>query len=382
MPMNVINFYKMRPKLPFRFKTKWFTGFKDDDSLTYCVTSITLPKIGIENNNGFVSLGDVLISNPTFSPGERKLEITFEESNYMVVSKFVDKLVTLSYSRRPYFITICIEQYDEHLHKIISKKGYICHLLSYDEPSFKREGQAQAVNISTTFIIDSIIENFEKSSAVYGYKTNQVVDGLNPDISSLVIDEQNTKFEWGNLKIPTNGNSVGNSRFHQADIKALRAEMQSKGIDTTNLSQVVEYLRNNTDYYSDSSNSRCATGVSLAVSIAEGKEEYTSFGAAGNVYGDNGGISCTNRTEMTKSEIDEKARNLKSGESFIVSFRDINDSMPGDSDSEKFGHVVIVSRDSTGKLTYTSDFKQKSWETYSNIDTLINNGAKFIVMDR
>ena len=114
----------------------------------------------------------------------------------------------------------------------------------------------------------------------------------------------------------------------------------------------------------------------MAVSIVEGKDQYTSHGN-GNTYN----IEGAKKKQMTASEIDKKAANLKNGESFVISFKDLNDGKEGTSSSEEYGHVVIVSRDSTGQLTYTSDFKQNSWRTYSNLDTMIKNGAKFDVME-
>lgn len=375
MSLNVVGFYKIRPKLPFRFKTEWYAGLLGDyeKHLSYCVTDVTLPKMGIENTNGFSFFGDVLMSNPTFSPGERKLEVSFEETDYMLVSKFLDKLVGRSFSRCPYFLTIVITQYDEHFQKEISKKGYVCHLSNYEEPSFKRDGQAQAVKISATFIVDSVIEHFTNDKIVQG-QIRREVNGLN--VNELVIDEENTSFKYGNLKIPTNGSSTNASSFRQANIRDLRTRMKNAGIDTTNLSQVTEYLRKHTDYYSGTSGGRCAEGVSLAVSIVEGRDEYASHGN-GNTYG----ISGSKRTEMSASDIDKKAANLKNGESFVVSFKNLNDGAIGDTLAEQYGHVVIISRDSTGQLTYTSDFQQKGWRTYSNIDTLIQNGAKFEVME-
>ena len=104
MGLKITDFYSMRPKLPFRFKTDWFTGLLNkDDVLSYCVTSISIPKPEIENTLGFSTFGNAFVSMPTFSPGHRRLDITFEETDDMYVIQFLDELLksgdTLAQSR-------------------------------------------------------------------------------------------------------------------------------------------------------------------------------------------------------------------------------------------------------------------------------------------
>lgn len=199
MALNVVQFYKINPRLPFQFKTKWYTSLVDDDGLTYCVKSINLPKMEIENNAGFSFFGNAIKSIPTYNPGARKIEITFEENDNMLVSTFIDKLVNASFSRNPYYITIQITQFDEHFQHSTTK-GYVCHLSNYEEPLFKRDGQAQPIDISATFIIDTVIPNFTDTNAVKGTIIKNGSPAYNPNMSSLVIDNQNVKFEFGNFK--------------------------------------------------------------------------------------------------------------------------------------------------------------------------------------
>ena len=199
MALNVVQFYKLKPRLPFQFKTKWYTSLVDDDGLTYCVKSINLPKMEIENNIGFSFFGNAIKSVPTYSPGARKLEITFEENDYMLVSTFIDSLVHNSYSRNPYYITIQITQFDTHFQRN-STKGYVCHLSSYEEPSFKRDGQAQPIDISAVFIVDTVIPNFTEADVVKGTIIKNGSPAYNPKMKSLIVDEQNQKFEFGNFK--------------------------------------------------------------------------------------------------------------------------------------------------------------------------------------
>jgi hypothetical protein len=215
MGLKITDFYSMRPKLPFRFKTDWFTGLLNkDDVLSYCVTSISVPKPEIENTLGFSTFGNAFISMPTFSPGHRRLDITFEETDDMYVIQFLDELLKRSYSKEPYHLTIGVHHYDEHFqHETIV--GYVCHLSSYDEPQFKRDGQAQAITVTAKFVVDSIINNFSANQAIVGF-TRKAADGsLNPDIDLLVIDNQNDEFRFGNLKVPVDTSGISNSGYNQ-----------------------------------------------------------------------------------------------------------------------------------------------------------------------
>ena len=224
MSLSVVQFYSLRPHLPFRYKTEWFLGFwdaKQKEILSYAVTSVTLPKIEIENNNGSSYFGNGFINMPTFSPGTRKLEITFEETDYMLVSRTIDELVKRSYSNKPYYITIAITQFNEHFHQGITK-GYICHLASYEEPQFKRDGQAQAITVSASFIVDTVIDSFTADKAVSGNVNVRQAGEYNTSINTLVIDDQNQDFKYGNLRLPVDtsqfggGTYGGQNRYKQA----------------------------------------------------------------------------------------------------------------------------------------------------------------------
>ena len=175
MSLSIVPFYSLKPHLPFRYKTKWYIGFgdtKQKETLSYCVSSITLPKVEIENNLGFSYFGDSFISMPTFSPGKRRLNIVFEETYDMLVSRLLDGLIERSYSKTPYYITIEITEFNEHFTKGITK-GYVCHLCTYEEPQFKRDGQAQAITINVSFIVDSIINAFTETQAITGTKNTR-----------------------------------------------------------------------------------------------------------------------------------------------------------------------------------------------------------------
>lgn len=204
MALNVVNFYNLKPKLPFKFKTQWFTGLlgQADEILSYSVTSITLPKYDGDNNSGLSHFGDKIISMPVFTPGTRKLEITFEETDTMLISRFIEKLLYKGYSKKPWYITIVITEYDFTMHKEFPK-GYICHLLSYDEPAFKRDGQAQSITMNLTFLVDCVINKWE-GQVFYGEQNEKSNDDFNATIKELNVKEENEAFRFGNLEVEFN----------------------------------------------------------------------------------------------------------------------------------------------------------------------------------
>lgn len=200
----------MRPKMPFRFKVDFYTGLKiNDNNLTYCVTNVTLPKIEGQASEGSLYLGNTIFTVPVWNVSSRKLDITFEETDTMLVSQFLDKLLQY-YGRSPWYITIVINEYEEHIRDEKTPKyepgdkyatAYVCHLTSYDEPQFKRDGAAQQVTMNASFIVDSVIENWCQGTTPFtGQKYEKSNGELNQDLTNLNVNEQNQKFEFGDVR--------------------------------------------------------------------------------------------------------------------------------------------------------------------------------------
>ena len=166
--LSVNAFWSIKPKLPFRFKAHFYTGIeKLNNLLNISLTTITLPKMEGKASEGSMYLGNTIFTVPTWSIGTRKLEITFEETDYMIISQFIDLLNSKSWGKSSYRITIAIEEFDDKM-RYSNSKGYICHLSNYTEPQFKRDGQAGQVTMYATFIIDSIIDDWDESKVVVG----------------------------------------------------------------------------------------------------------------------------------------------------------------------------------------------------------------------
>ena len=226
----------MRPKMPFRFKVDFYTGLDiNDTNLTYCVTNVTLPKIEGQASEGSLYLGNTIFTVPVWNVSSRKLDISFEETDTMLVSQFLDKLLQY-YGRSPWYITIVINEYEEHIRDEKTPKyepgdkyatAYVCHLTSYDEPQFKRDGAAQQVTMNASFIVDSVIEDWVQGTTPFTGQKNEKSNGeLNPALTNLNVNEQNQKFEFGDVRF-----EGSNTPRYDSGTKYKDLEVDDKEID-------------------------------------------------------------------------------------------------------------------------------------------------------
>lgn len=226
----------MRPKMPFRFKVDFYTDLGiNDANLTYCVTNVTLPKIEGQASEGSLYLGNTIFTVPVWNVSSRKLDISFEETDTMLVSQFLDKLLQY-YGRSPWYITIVVNEYEEHIRDEKTPKyepgdkyatAYVCHLTSYDEPQFKRDGAAQQVTMNASFIVDSVIEDWVQGTTPFTGQKNEKSNGeLNPALTNLNVNEQNQKFEFGDVRF-----EGSNTPKYDSGTKYKDLEVDDKEID-------------------------------------------------------------------------------------------------------------------------------------------------------
>lgn len=190
----------MRPKLPFRFHTQFFTGLNNisDDLLSYCVTSINLPKIEGQAGEGSLYLGDTIFTIPVWNIASRKLEITFEETDNMLVSQFIDVLNQNSYGQTPYNITVVITEFEEHMRNG-NARAFICHLTSYEEPAFKRDGGVAQVTLTASFIVDTVVDNWDGQIVTGKNALKNNGEKYNQELDTLYTNYQNNEFTFGNV---------------------------------------------------------------------------------------------------------------------------------------------------------------------------------------
>ncbi|MBO7210234.1 MAG: hypothetical protein J6V44_04365 [Methanobrevibacter sp.] len=376
--LSINKFWNMRPKLPFRFVAKFFTGLPgvDDDKLSYCVTNVSVPKMEGQASEGSMYLGNTIFTIPVWNIASRKLDISFEETDTMEITQFVDKLNSESYGKVPWRITVVITEFEEHNRYDKSKStAYICHLVSYDEPQFKRDGAAGQVTMSTSFIVDSIVEDWSESmGTITGQRNVKQTSDFNPNLDTMEQNVQNTEFTYGNVNfgvdysiIPNSNNKLtqftSDNKNREANYDALLDRMRTAGINTNDTTQVVKYLQKEgyiTDSYQKGINGLCATSTYLVAAITTGQKDLGAVAGNGENqdlsrygYKKVQGLSGNGSADLNKMV---KNGDLKVGDVINITY----------ADGSKYGHAVTVIQNPDGSIGFASDFKQKNASGQAN----------------
>ena len=194
-------------------------------------------------------------------------------------------------------------------------------------------------------------------------KTIKKTDKNGKDISTPASKKQSqnqqvTKNDKTNQK-PLQKYTSSNSN-RDADLAELRSRMQAAGVDTTNTSQVVDYLVKDgliTTKYKKDQNGLCATGTNLVAAVTSGATQLKSTG-----NGKDQNLSCYGYKKVASgkgaNQLDDMLKHgqLKEGDVINISY----------SDGSKYGHAVTVYKDKNGKLAFASDYVQKSAHGQSN----------------
>lgn len=153
---------------------------------------------------------------------------------------------------------------------------------------------------------------------------------------------------------------TSSNKNRDADLVELRSRMQAAGVDTTNTSQVVDYLVKDgliTTKYKKDQNGLCATGTNLVAAVTSGATQIKSTG-----NGKDQNLSCYGYKKVASGKGADQLNDmlkhdqLKEGDVINISY----------SDGSKYGHAVTVYRDKNGKLAFASDYVQKSAHGQSN----------------
>lgn len=153
---------------------------------------------------------------------------------------------------------------------------------------------------------------------------------------------------------------TSSNKNRDADLVELRSRMQAAGVDTTNTSQVVDYLVKDgliTTKYKKDQNGLCATGTNLVAAVTSGATQIKSTG-----NGKDQNLSCYGYKKVASgkgaNQLDDMLKHgqLKEGDVINISY----------SDGSKYGHAVTVYKDKNGKLAFASDYVQKSAHGQSN----------------
>lgn len=368
----------------------------DLDRISQAVVSCTQPKFDIDPMT--TSYGNFDFTLPIYDVNNIKLVITFEDTDDCLISyKFLSSLMGGSTANKiPAWlnvheaIRITITEYNTYQYdyarpnskegqfknwNVTSVKHYLCKLCEYTEPNYNRTSESpQATTLKLTFLVipDGIHlldnENVETAGVeqldLYG-ELKKLKENLKKELNNLVTSKDIA------LSV------FGKNKFEKAEkaenIKKLGEEIAKFAKEKYNTSRVTpgmaqEWVTAHTDLY-EKGNSQCGKGVSYMYALTEQANNLDStvnYTPHGN--GKDWGYNNASSYSSTREQIDSAANLLKNGESFTVSIDNGSD----------YGHVVIVSRDSTGTLRYTSDFDQRTWTTYPNFD---DKNVKLRVID-
>lgn len=153
---------------------------------------------------------------------------------------------------------------------------------------------------------------------------------------------------------------TSSNKNRDADLVELRSRMQAAGVDTTNTSQVVDYLVKDgliTTKYKKDQNGLCATGTNLVAAVTSGATQIKSTG-----NGKDQNLSCYGYKKVASGKGADQLNDmlkhgqLKEGDVINISY----------ADGSKYGHAVTVYKDKNGKLAFASDYVQKSAHGQSN----------------
>lgn len=367
----------------------------DLERISQCVVSCTQPKFDIEPYTETYGNFDFVV--PLYDVNNIRLTITFEDTDDCLISyKFLSSLMGGSTANKvPAWlnihetILIGITEYKTYEYDATRPnsyaeqfrnwnntvtKLYYCKLIDYTEPNYNRTSDSpRATTLKLTFLAVPaqvvMLNNAPIISA--GVEEISLTDEFSGVLDQIKRLFTNVKFSF----------SILAGAFQKADIadyaEQVKAYVKEKYNDgKVTVSRVQEWIKNtNVSLYSTTSTGNCAAGVSLILSInnyANGKSE-AKYTARGNASEYNAGTTDIHKN-VTTTDIDTAAANLKPGQSFIVRF--------GKTEQHPNGHVVVVSKDSTGKQQYTSDFKQRNWQTYSDLSTQMSkNGMVLDILD-
>lgn len=356
------------------------------------VVSINQPKFSIEPN--VKNYGHFDFPIPIYDTNDIRLTITFEDTDdclisFKLLAALRGNLVTPkeipAWTNVHAGIFVRLYEYDTYNldltrpntnssqranYNTTAVKYYYCKLIENTEPNYNRNSDSpSAATLQLTFLSVPTLTYAVDTSAVTATEPSVV------DVNSLL------ETFWENNK--TLINAVNNffesatndayKRFKNSNLDEIANQYREWSKQhygkyvTPSLSSIAEFIRkakplaeDGTELFSESAQHVCAAGVSWSYALLRKLQgdDTASYTPMGN--GSTWGSSVENINKNTKKNqsidnINTAANSLKNGQAFIVRFND-------KSGKNEFGHVVVISKDSTGKLNYTSDAKQDNWQ--------------------
>ena len=182
MSLAVKRFFQTIPQLPFRFVADFVQTGYEHSSLRFAVRSVKYNEAEGNTSDAAAYYGNGYYTIPLWDISSRSLSITFEETDDMKVTKFLDSIAEASYNASPLMIAVIVREYDNMFMYPMKGRCYWCFLQDYDEPSFARTGGPSVVSITANFVVRAISEDYAVDD-----------DELNKRISGIknALNEQN-----------------------------------------------------------------------------------------------------------------------------------------------------------------------------------------------
>lgn len=226
-------FFRFRPHLPFRFVVNFFTDKSvDSNKLGYYVSSIKVNAPEVDTTTGAFYFGNGYRTVPIVDPSAKTIDITFEETDDMQVTKFFDEIIAQQRFGLPYVVQIGVTEFDERMNSPVRAMLYSCILSNYEEGAFSRMGGVSIVTISATFAVMSE-KPWKSSTKIVAGK--QVQDAGIPDnVFSTLQHEAETSAPSPAIQVLESWNAEFNSDLatrtaeREAD-KAAKREAQGGG---------------------------------------------------------------------------------------------------------------------------------------------------------
>lgn len=203
-------FFRFRPHLPFRFVVNFFTDKSvDSNKLGYYVSSIKVNAPEVDTTTGAFYFGNGYRTVPIVDPSAKTIDITFEETDDMQVTKFFDEIIAQQRFGLPYVVQIGVTEFDERMNSPVRAMLYSCILSNYEEGAFSRMGGVSIVTISATFAVMSE-KPWESSTKIVAGK--QVQDAGIPDnVFSTLQHEAETSAPSPAIQVLESWNAEFNS---------------------------------------------------------------------------------------------------------------------------------------------------------------------------
>lgn len=163
--LNFFNFFNMPPKIPYLFDVVFSTWGANANKYippSWSVQSVKLPVMEAADNEFNIFLGDGRVTVPLWNPASRTLEITFEETDDMKITKFINTLAHEQYVKGLiHYVAIRVTDYQPTVPFALT---YICRLKDYTDVQFANGGSANVGTVTASFIVIAALDSNDESS--------------------------------------------------------------------------------------------------------------------------------------------------------------------------------------------------------------------------